>query len=70
MIYTSSVAECALGVQLSAVATEAVDGGMPNLGAPFALPDLDGDVNGLLCRRGEGDAGDSGRLNGELRGVP
>lgn len=28
---------------------------------------LDGDAVGVLIRRGEGDTGDSGRLNGEFR---
>lgn len=40
-----------------------------NFARALARPDFVGEVDGVVCRNGEpdGDAGDSGRLNGELR---
>lgn len=43
--------------------------GWANLDVSFKRPGaaLVGELVGVVCRRGEGDAGDSGRLKGELR---
>jgi hypothetical protein len=59
----------ARGVQLWAVG---VDIGLSeSLGSAFARAGLKGDASGVVCcRRGDGDAGDSGLRNGELRGEP
>ncbi len=61
----------ALGVHRGAVGVES-DELLASLEAPFVLPaGRRGDVMGVAdCRRGDGDAGDSGRRNGELRGEP
>lgn len=55
----------ALGVRLSVVpvVVEAA-----NLDELLVWADLDGDDKGVVCRRGDGDAGESGRRKGELRG--
>lgn len=57
----------ALGVELSCVLVGVV--GVANLGA-FALSGaaLAGDVDGVVCRNGDGEVGvESGRRNGEPR---
>jgi len=56
------------GVQLSDVGV--AEGLAANLGAPPNGADFDGDAFGVVCRSGDGEAGDSGRRNGELRGEP
>ena len=62
------------GVQLSAVGVGT--GLLPSRGVPFNCPNLVGDAEGVVWRRGDGDAGDAGdagdtgRRNGELRWEP
>ena len=64
----SSAATFPLGVLLPVVDT---DGELfVNLDVPFACTPLVGDAEGVDWRRGEGETGDSGRRNGELRGEP
>jgi len=60
-----STGVCALGVQLSCVLVGVV--GLANRLAPASGAAFVGDEDGVVCRSGEGDAGDSGRLKGELR---
>jgi hypothetical protein len=56
------------GVQLSAVGVETELS--VNFCSTFVRTGLNGEANGVDCRRGDGDAGDSGLLNGELLGEP
>lgn len=60
--------DCIRGVQLSVALLVGVLGRV-NLEFPLSGPgpSLEGDPVGVECRSGEGDAGDSGRRNGELR---
>lgn len=56
----------ALGVQLGCVLVGVV--GLANLDVELSKgPALLGDPVGVVCRSGEGEAGDSARRNGELR---
>lgn len=57
-----------LGVQLAVLLPVGVVARV-NLALPFRLPGtfLVGELLGVDCRRGDGDAGDSGRRKGELR---
>jgi len=65
-VYLDWSGELPLGVQLSSVLVGVV--GLVNLDAPpLKGADLVGDPVGVEYRRGEGDTGDSGRRNGELR---
>lgn len=59
------VVDCPLGVRLSVVPV-GVD--TANLEELLVWPDFD--AVGVECRSGDGDAGDSGRRKGELRGEP
>lgn len=64
-IVISSAFVCALGVQLCVVVGVV---GFANLDVVLPKgPALVGEVVGVVCRRGDGDAGDSGRRKGELR---
>lgn len=63
-----------LGVELSAAECVGVTGSV-NLAAAVwkGVAPLAGEPEGVVCRRGElaeGEAGDSGRRKGELRGDP
>lgn len=60
-----SAGDCPLGVQLSWVLVGVV--GLANLDAPLGGAALVGDPLGVVCRSGEGEAGDSGRRKGEPR---
>lgn len=65
-VYLNWSGELPLGVQLSCVLVGLV--GLANLDAPpLKGADLVGDPVGVEYRSGEGDTGDSGRRNGELR---
>lgn len=55
----------ALGVQLGCVLVGVVD--LANRDAEPKGPAFVGDPVGVVYRRGEGEAGDSGRRKGELR---
>lgn len=61
------VVVCPLGVRLSVVPV-GVDAA--NFEELLVWPDFDGDAEGVVCRSGDGDAGDSGRRKGELREDP
>lgn len=58
-----------LGVQLWAVGVDIELSA--NLGSAFVRTGLNGEASGVVCcRSGDGEAGDSGLRNGELRGDP
>jgi hypothetical protein len=56
------------GVQLSEAGVLA--GPVVNLEPPVASSGFDGEARGVVWRNVDGDAGDSGRRKGELRGEP
>lgn len=58
-----SAGVCALGVQLSCERVLLGVVGRANLPAAGLV----GDAEGVVCRSGDGEAGDSGRRKGELR---
>jgi hypothetical protein len=66
--FMSSNCVLPLGVQLSV----ALVGVLPcaNLELALVCPAFDGDAEGVDCRSGDGDTGDSGRRKGELRWEP
>jgi hypothetical protein len=67
-VNVSSEVEFPLGVQLSDVGL--VTEGLAYLEPPVVCPNFDGDADGVVWRRGDGDTGDSGRRKGELRVEP
>ena len=64
----ASEKELPRGVQLSKVGVLAAPA--LYLVLPLASSGFDGEARGVVCRNVDGDAGDSGRRNGELRGEP
>lgn len=62
----SSIIVFPRGVRLSE--NGLVKGPLPKRGDPFICPCFVGDDEGVVCRSGDGDAGDSGLRKGELRG--
>lgn len=64
----SCTVACRRGVRGSGAGL--VTGLLVNLMPPSASPGFVGDVDGVVCRKADGDAGDTGRRNGEDRGDP
>lgn len=62
---SSATGVLGLGVQLGCVLVGVV--GLANRDVAPKGPALVGDPVGVMCRRGEGEAGDSGLRKGELR---